>query len=212
MRIGFYERRIFPWLNDRLGADPELRRLRADVVKPANGRVIEVGFGSGANLPYYPRAVTSVVGIEPNVGMLERAASRIRAFDGSVEIVVGRAERLPFADRSFDTAVSTLTLCSVLDPIATLRELSRVLRDDGQLILMEHGRSLDPSVARWQDRLNPLQKIVACGCHLNRPVADLAASSGFSTDGLHQSYLPKVPRTHGCFSMGVLKRAPGGGL
>ena len=206
MRSSFYERRIFPWLNDKLGADPQLLRLRSEAVERARGPVIEIGFGTGANLPYYPSAVTSVVGIEPNAGMLDRAGARLRAFGRPVEIVIARAEQLPFHDRSFETAVSTLTLCSVSNARAALAELRRVLRDDGQLIVLEHGRSSDAGVARWQDRLNPLQKLIACGCNLNRSVHDLVAGAGFNADGLRQLYLSGAPRTHGCMSTGTVRK------
>jgi ubiquinone/menaquinone biosynthesis C-methylase UbiE len=205
--MGFYERRIFPWLNDRLNRDPELEKLRTEAMAPARGRVVEIGFGSGANLAHYPATVESVTAIEPNEGMRDRAAARIGASPVPVELVAGTAERIPFPDRSFDTAVSTLTLCTVADPMQVLGELRRVLRDDGRLIVLEHGLSEERGVARWQNRLDRFQSIVACGCHLNRPIVDLVERGGFRFDALRKFYAPKLPHTHGWIAMGAAVKA-----
>lgn len=202
-RLGLYERRIFPWLNDKLSSDPDLIRIRTEAVAAVHGRVIEIGFGSGSNISHYPNGVESVVGVEPNEGMLDRAFARIRVSDFPVQIIVAEAEQLPLRDQTFDTAVSTLTLCSVADPAKSLMELHRVLRDDGRLVILEHGLSDDAGIARWQNWLNPLQKIVACGCHLNRPIVELVQRYGFRFDVLRRFYAPKVPRTHGWVSVGT---------
>src|SRR5262245_50950839 len=170
---GIYERRVFPWLNDKLNADPELLRIRAETVGAATGRTIEIGFGTGLNLSHYPRGVSALVAIEPNQGMLARSRPRIEAVAFPVEVIQAPAEALPLADRSFDTAVSVLTLCSVADPARVLAELHRVLRDDGRLIVLEHGLADAPNVARWQMRLDWLQGRLACGCHLTRPIEKL---------------------------------------
>jgi len=204
---GFYERRVFPWLNDKLSGAPEVTELRGEVLRPASGMVIEIGFGSGANLPHYPAAVESIVAIDPNTGMHDRAASRVRDSRIPVTLLVGRAETLPVPDATLDTAVSTLTLCSVADPPRVLSELSRVLKDRGRLILMEHGRADDPGISRWQDRLNGIQKVMACGCQLNRPIQDLVEAAGFRFESVRKFYLPKAPRTHGWFTVGVASKA-----
>jgi len=203
----WYERRVFPWLNDRLTADPELERLRGEVLGAARGRVIEIGFGSGANLRHYPAGVESVTGIEPNEGMRERAALRMRASPIPVELIAAGAESLPFPARSFDTAVSTLTLCTVSDPARVLAELRRVLADEGRLIILEHGLSQDPGVARWQNRLDRIQGVVACGCHLNRPMIALVQDSGFRFESQRTFYAPKIPRTHGWITLGAASPA-----
>ena len=200
--MSFYSRRIFPWLNDKLTNDPELLRLRTEVLADARGRVIEIGFGSGANISHYQPSVRSVVGIEPNDGMLDRARLRVSTAPMPVRLVIGDAERMPFADCIFDTAVSTLTLCTVADPGRTLAELHRVLRDDGRLMVIEHGLSNDEGVARWQRRLNGVQNVVACGCHLIRPIPDLIKNQHFTTDRLKSFYVPKFPRTHGWLTTG----------
>jgi SAM-dependent methyltransferase len=204
-RQSFYERVVFPWLNDALTNAPELLRIRADAMASARGRVIEIGFGSGANLPYYPASVTEVIAVEPSEGMWARATDRLRAFGRPVEWVASDAEQLDLAEGSADTAVSTLTLCSVSNPSRVLAELHRVLRDDGQLIVVEHGLSTDASVARWQRRLDGLQKVVACGCHLTRPIVDLVQESGFEFAG-ETFFVRGIPRTHGYSTAGVARK------
>ena len=206
-RPGFYHRRVFPWLNDKLTADPELTRIRSEALAAARGSVIEIGFGTGANLPHYSPAVERVVAIEPNAGMLDRAVPRVRTSRMAVDVVGAEAEQLPCVAKSFDTAVSTLTLCSVSDMGKVLGELRRVLRDDGQLIVIEHGLSPDAGVARWQQRLNGLERIVACGCNLNRPMAQLIEASGFRFDRVRSFYLSAAPRTHGWITVGAAVKA-----
>jgi ubiquinone/menaquinone biosynthesis C-methylase UbiE len=208
MSRGFYEGRVFPWLNDRLNADPALQQIRAESVRDARGRVVEIGFGSGLNLPHYPQAVQSLVAVDPNDGMHARARPRIAASDFPVEVIRGVAERLPLADVGFDTAVSTLTLCTVAEPARALAELWRVLRPHGRLLLMEHGLSEDDGVARWQQRFNGLQRIVACGCNLNRPIAELVQAHGFRFESIRKFYAPGMPRTHGWLTVGAALKAP----
>ena len=204
-RQSFYERVVFPWLNDALTNTPELLRIRADAMASARGRVVEIGFGSGANLPYYPASVTDVIAVEPSEGMWTRATDRRRAFGRPVAWVASDAEQLDLAERSADTAVSTLTLCSVSNPSRVLAGLHRVLRDDGQLIVVEHGLSTDARVARWQRRLNGLQNVVACGCHLTRPIVNLVRESGFEFAG-ETFFVHGIPRTHGCVTAGVARK------
>lgn len=199
----FYQGRVFPWLNDKLNADPALQQIRADALQAARGEVLEIGFGTGLNLPLYPPAVTRLVAVEPNAGMIDRAAPRIRDATFPVEVIEAGAEKLLLPDRSFDTAVSVLTLCTVSDPASVVAELHRVLRDGGRLLLMEHGLADDPGVARWQNRLDRLQSIVACGCHLNRPVAALVTARGFRFGAVRRFYAPGIPRTHGWLTVGV---------
>jgi SAM-dependent methyltransferase len=200
---GLYERRVFPWLNDKLNADPALVQMRADALRDAQGSTLEIGFGSGLNLEHYPTAVSKLVAVEPNPGMLERARERIARVPFTVEVIQAAAESLPLPQASVDTAVSTLTLCSVSEPEQVLKELHRVLRPDGRLVLMEHGLADDDGVARWQHRLDWLQTKLACGCHLTRPMAALLQRCGFRTDGLRQFFVPKMPRTHAWVTVGT---------
>jgi ubiquinone/menaquinone biosynthesis C-methylase UbiE len=207
MSQGFYASRVFPWLNDRLAGAPEIEQLRDEALGSARGRVVEIGFGTGLNLPHYRSPVHDLVAVEPNPGMLERARARIRAVPFPVEVITGAAERLPLPDASFDTAVSVMTLCTVADPGRVVAELRRVLRPDGQLLMLEHGLAEDPGVARWQDRLDWLQTRWACGCHLNRPVRRLVQEQGFRFDSIRQFYAPKMPRTHGWVTIAVARKA-----
>jgi ubiquinone/menaquinone biosynthesis C-methylase UbiE len=202
--MGFYEQRIFPWLNDRLNRDPELQKLRAEAMAPARGKVIEIGFGSGANLPHYPAAVESVTAVEPNPGMRDRAARHTARIP--VDVIAGTAESIPLPDGSFDTAVSTLTLCTVDDPDKALAELRRLLRDDGQLIILEHGLAGDAKIAKWQNRLNGIQHVVACGCNLNRDIAPLVERAGFRFESVRSFYAPKTPKTHGWVTVGTARK------
>jgi ubiquinone/menaquinone biosynthesis C-methylase UbiE len=201
--MGFYERHVFPWINDRLASSAAFVELRRETLACAAGNVIEIGFGSGLNLSNYPPAVRSVTAVEPNDGMLHRAVERVKGFGRPVRIVVGWAETLPFPDETFDTAVSTLTLCSVQDPVAVLRGLRRVLRPGARLLLLEHGRAADAHVAVWQDRLNGLQHVVACGCNLNRPVVELVEAGGFRFERVRAFYLDRAPKVLGWMTLGA---------
>lgn len=204
---GFYQRRVFPWLNDRFCGDEQLQELRAEALRPAHGRVLEIGFGTGLNLPHYPAAVQSLVAVEPNAGMVGRARSRLAAAPMPVEIIAGGAEAIAAPAASFDTAVSVLTLCTVGDPARVLAELRRLLRPNGRLLLLEHGLAPDAGVARWQRRLNGLERVLACGCTLDRPVAALVRAGGFGFESLRQFYAPGIPRTHGWLTLGCASLA-----
>ncbi|HWB29436.1 MAG TPA: class I SAM-dependent methyltransferase [Vicinamibacterales bacterium] len=199
---GFYERRVFPWINDTL-AGRAFADIRREALSDARGRVVEIGFGSGMNLPYYPDAVTSIVAVEPNSGMLDRAGRRIAASRIPVVMLENPAERLRLDSGSMDTAVSVLTLCSVGDPAAVLAELRRVLTPNGRLIVVEHGLSDEPNVAKWQHRLNSVQNVVACGCHLTRSPKALVEHAGFRFERVRQFCVPGAPRTHGWVTVGT---------
>jgi ubiquinone/menaquinone biosynthesis C-methylase UbiE len=164
---------------------------------------VEIGFGTGMNLPYYPDAVTSIVAIEPNGGMLDRANRRMAASRIPVVALENPAERLRLDTGSMDTAVSVLTLCSVADPAAVLAELRRVLAPGGRLIVVEHGLSDEPNVAKWQRRLNRMQNIVACGCHLTRSPKTMVEDAGFRFERVRQFCVPGAPRTHGWITSGT---------
>ena len=206
--LGFYEGRVFPWLNDCLVGKPDVDRLRDEALAPAEGHVIEIGFGTGLNLPHYPAAVRDLVAVEPNRGMLARAVPRIAAAAFPVQVLEASAENLPVADGAFDTAVSVLTLCTVPDPARAMAELRRVLRDEGRLLLLEHGLAEDPGVARWQQRLDWLQARMACGCHLNRDVARVGRDYGFRFDSVRRFYAPHMPRTHGWLTLAAATKLP----
>jgi len=178
-----YAERVFPWLVERIMAMPELLEQRVPSLAEARGTVLEIGFGCGSSLPAYPgAAVVSLVGLEPNPGMLRRAARQCAVAPFSVALLGARAERIPLADRSFDTVVSHWTVCSLPDPPAALREVRRVLRPGGRFLFLEHGRAKEPGLARWQRRFGPIQKKLAGGCRLDVPVDRLILEAGFEIE------------------------------
>jgi ubiquinone/menaquinone biosynthesis C-methylase UbiE len=187
--MGFYERWIVPRLLDLAMRNRLLDHYRQRTIETAQGPVLEVGVGSGLNLPLYGPAVTRVVGLDPSPELL-RLASR-RAADALVPVSLTRAsaERLPFANAVFDTIVMTWTLCSIPNPIAALTEMRRVLRPGGQLLFVEHGLSPEIRIARWQHRVTPCWKWIGGGCHLDRKMDDLIRAAGFQIDAIERSYM-----------------------
>lgn len=178
--MGLYSETIFPWLLDRALGHPNIMARRQALVAGASGDVLEIGFGSGATLPFYdPARVTRLTVVEPSVGMNRRAAARLAASLVPVIAVPGAGERLPFDAGSFDTVVCCLTLCSVSDVGQVLAEVRRVLRPGGRFLFLEHVLADDPARQRWQRRLTPIQKVVGVGCHLDRPSAHLVRDAGF---------------------------------
>jgi ubiquinone/menaquinone biosynthesis C-methylase UbiE len=194
--MGFYRRHIVPRLIELAMRQRVLLPVRERVVGAAAGRVLEIGVGSGLNLPFYrPCCTPSVVAVEPSSLLLRRAARRAEAAAMPMELDEGSAEALPFAAASVDTVVTTWTLCTIPDVAAALAEMRRVLRPGGALLFVEHGRAPEPNVARWQDRLDPLWSRLAGGCHLNRPIDRLLREAGFRVDRLRNFRLPGPP-TH----------------
>ena len=188
-------RRFFALTYDRQVAKVEragLGELRQKLLADASGRVLEVGSGTGANLPYYGPGVESLTVTEPEPAMLRRLEQRVREQAPKAKVVRAPAEQLPFEDEAFDVAVSTLVLCGVDDQARALGELRRVLRPGGRLIFIEHVRSDKPGLARWQDRLNGLNKFVAC-CDCNRRTLDSIKAEGFEVTKVDHTELKKVP-------------------
>ena len=169
-----------------------LGRMRSELLAEAGGRVVELGAGTGVNLELYPPAVTDLVLVEPDPHMAKRLRARLGESRRRAEIAEAPAERLPFADASFDTAVATLVLCTVPDPAAALAELTRVLVPGGRLLFIEHVRSEDPGQARWQDRLNFLSQFVSC-CDCNRSTLASIEAAGFEVEEVEHTELPKSP-------------------
>jgi ubiquinone/menaquinone biosynthesis C-methylase UbiE len=188
--MGLYARFILPRLIDLVMKNEEMTRLRSQVVPAARGNVLEVGIGSGLNLPFYTTAVTQLYGVDPSSELLKMARPKAAHVPFPVEFLNQSAERLPLADRQVDTVVVTWTLCSIPDACAALREARRVLKPDGTLIFVEHGLSPDPRVQKWQNRINPLWRLVGGGCNLNRKMDDLIRSAGFAISALQTKYLP----------------------
>jgi SAM-dependent methyltransferase len=201
--VGFYERRVLPRLIDRALGEKTTGPLRDRVCAGLHGEVVEIGFGSGGNVPHYPAAVTAVSAVEPSDVGWALAAPRLRA----ATVPIGRSgvdgQRLPLPDASFDTALSTWTLCTIPDVDAALSEVRRVLRPGGALLFVEHGLAPDERVRRWQHRLEPVQKRLFGGCHLTRPIVDLIGRAGFTVTALDVFYEPKTPKPFGAFSLGT---------
>jgi SAM-dependent methyltransferase len=197
----FYQQRIVPHLLDV--AMLPFAPYREPVVSRASGKVLEVGFGTGLNLPHYSPAVTDLTAVDPMVATPARLRQRLAASRIPVHRHVVAADNgLPFASGSFDCAVVTWTLCTVPDPVAGLREVVRVLRPGAPLLFVEHGRSDDHRVVRWQDRLHGVWQVIGGGCHLNRPIDEIIEASGFHIQSLRRFDVPRMPRTLGHLYLG----------
>jgi ubiquinone/menaquinone biosynthesis C-methylase UbiE len=170
-----------------------LGAMRAELLGGAGGRTIELGAGTGVNVDLYPEAVTELDLVEPDPHMAKRLRARVEGSRRAATIVEAPAERLPFDDDSFDTAVATLVLCTVPDPVAAVSELARVLKPGGRLLFIEHVRSQDPGLARWQDRLEKPWRFLGDGCHCNRDTLATLAGSRFELGEVEHDRTPKAP-------------------
>ena len=192
--MSFYENHLLPLLIDCACGMKAVRRERARLIPQARGRVLEVGIGTGLNLPHYDaERIESLQGIDPACAMHAKAKQRMQAAGLTVELIPLSAEKIPAADACYDTVVCTFTLCSIPDAGSALTEMRRVLAPGGRLLFCEHGRAPEPEVQRWQDRLTPIWKQCAGGCHLNRDVPALLTAGGFTIGEMEQKYL-KGPR------------------
>ena len=189
--MGLYERFCWAPLLDFVMRQEPITRQREKVVPRARGRVLEVGMGSGLNLAVYDRArVGAIAALEPSLALREVARSRAAERGLTVDFIGLDGEQIPADDRSFDTVVTTFTLCSIPDAPRALAEMRRVLKPDGQLLFAEHGVSPDVGIARWQHRVNGVWRVISGGCNLDRPIPDLIRSAGFRIAELDALYLP----------------------
>jgi ubiquinone/menaquinone biosynthesis C-methylase UbiE len=193
--MSFYQRHIVPRLTHLAMRQDYLVPYRKRVIGSAEGRVLEIGIGSGLNFSLYTAKVTLVLGLEPSRELLRMARTRMSGATVPVTLIDASAEEIPFDAKSIDTVVTTWTLCTISEAPRALAEIRRVLKRGGKLLFIEHGRAPEPGVARWQDRLDPLWSRLAGGCHLNRKMDDLVASNGFQIVTLANARLPG-PRTH----------------
>ncbi len=202
--MALWRNQLLPRLIDlTLGTD-DVSAWRKKCLRGIEGVVVEPGFGSGLNLAHMPKAVTRVYAVDPAVIGQKLAAGRISASSFEVEFVGLGGERLPLEDNSCDAGVLTFTLCTIPDAGAALAELRRVIRPGGTLHFVEHGAAPDADVKKWQDRITPLQKRVADGCHLNRPIAELIADAGFAIEWIEASYVGR-PKAVSYFTAGVAR-------
>ena len=189
--MGLYSQHILPRLLDAACSVGPVSKQRAKVVPLATGEVVEIGIGSGLNLPFYDASkVTRVTGIDPDDALWKRGRGRLEACDFPVRRMGLSGEALPLDNAVADTVVVTYTLCTIPDAIAALREMGRVLKPGGRILFTEHGRAPDASVARWQDRIDPVWRRIAGGCHSGRDIPALFAQAGLGFDSLEQMYIP----------------------
>ena len=201
--MGVYNNRILPFLIDRACGIGPIKAQRQKVVPQASGDVLEIGIGSGLNLPFYDSAsVSRVWGLEPAAEMRARAAKVAANVDVPVSFLDLPGEEIPLDDNSVDTVLVTYALCTIPDAEAALAQMRRVLRPDGRLIFCEHGQAPDPSVRRWQDRLDPIWGKFSGGCHLNRPIDALIKTAGFEIEALDTGYIAS-PRFAGFNYWGI---------
>ena len=204
--VGVWGDRLLPRVLDSMGSAPEITRLRAEVCTGLHGTVLELGFGSGLNVPHYPAAITEVLAVEPSdagwaLSERRRAGSAVPVRRSGLD-----GQRLTEADDSVDCVLSTLTLCTIPDVARALQEVRRVLPPGGTLHVLEHGLAPDPGVETWQHRLEPLQRRVFGGCHLTRDVPALLVDAGFRLDESDAHYL-EAPRMMRPWGFGYLIRA-----
>ena len=196
--MGFYDERILPhMINFACGAKP-VRKQREKVVPQAEGRILEIGIGSGLNIEFYnPDKVAMVWGLEPSQGMREKARPRIEGAPFPIEWLDLPGEEIPLEDNSADTIVMTYTLCTIPGWKTALKQMRRVLKPGGKLLFSEHGAAPDAGVRRWQDRINPYWMKIGGGCNLNREIPKLLTEGGFNVRQLDTMYVPSMPRVAG---------------
>ncbi|MCZ6644416.1 MAG: class I SAM-dependent methyltransferase [Gammaproteobacteria bacterium] len=188
--MGFYGKYVLPKLIETACSQKSMTQLREQYVSLATGDVLEIGIGSGLNLPHYSSAVTSVTGLDPAVELTTLARKRAEAVSAPVEILEVSGEDIPADDNCYDSVVCTWTLCSIPNVYAALREIRRVLKPGGSFYFIEHGRAPDPKIIRWQHRLEPLWKKIGGGCHLSRRADELICDAGFGLTTCATGYEP----------------------
>ncbi len=203
--MGLYDRYVLPRLINLSMQNSAARAERARFVPLASGAVLEIGLGSGLNVPFYSTTVRALYGLEPSAALQRMAKKRMDRAPFVVTLITGSAEAIPLDDDGIDSVVTTWTLCTIGDPLRALNEMMRVLKPRGQLLFIEHGRSPDAGVRAWQHRLNPLWRRVAGGCHLDRPIDALITNAGFDIEQIETSYT-RGPRPFSYLYKGVARK------
>lgn len=200
--MGFYSRKIFPYLLDWSLSDSTFNKYRQEILAEVEGEVLEIGFGTGLNLSFYPDEINRIITIDNNPGVDKLAQKRIEKSSITVDHRILSGENLPMADNTFDSVVSTWTLCSIEKVEQAVKEIYRVLKPGGKFFFIEHGLSNEPSIQTWQNRLNPIQNAIADGCNLNRNIRSIVEQE-FSRVNVEEFYADKTPKFMGYMYKGV---------
>ena len=205
--MSLYNKYILPkFLNCACGSKP-INYQRQKVVPLAKGKVLDIGIGSGLNIPFYNSdKIDIVIGIDPSHELIELAKELANDSKASIDFVIGSAESIPYPDNFFDTVLVTYTMCTIPNVAIANKEMWRVLKDDGRLIFCEHGLAPDKKISKWQNRIDPFWGKIAGGCHLNRDIQKLITDAGFSFESLDKMYLPSTPKFAGYNYWGVSKK------
>ena len=205
--MGLYDKYILPkFLNCACGSKP-INYQRQKVVPLANGKVLDIGIGSGLNIHFYNSdKIDQVIGIDPSHELIDLAKELANDSKTSIDLVIGSAESIPYPDNFFDTVLVTYTMCTIPNVAIANKEMWRVLKDDGRLIFCEHGLAPDKKISKWQNRIDPFWGKIAGGCHLNRDIQKLITDAGFSFESLDKMYIPSTPKFAGYNYCGIAKK------
>ena len=205
--MSLYNKYILPkFLNCACGSKP-INYQRQKIVPLAKGKVLDIGIGSGLNIPFYNSdKIDQVIGIDPSHELIDLAKDLANKSRVSIDLVIGSAESIPYPDNFFDTVLVTYTMCTIPNVVIANKEMWRVLKDDGSLIFCEHGLAPDKKISKWQNRIDPFWGKIAGGCHLNRDIQKLITDAGFSFESLDKMYLPSTPKFAGYNYWGVSKK------
>jgi len=189
--MGFYQRHVLPILLDKACGCKPVRKQREKVIPLANGDVVEIGIGSGHNLPFYDQSkISKLTGIDPDEYVWKKSAKNRAAFHKPLERLGLSGESIPMDGNTADTVVVTYSLCTIPDPVKALREMHRILKPDGKLLFCEHGRAPDTNVEKWQNRIDPVWRKISGGCHSGRDIPALLRAAGFDNAVIEQDYIP----------------------
>ena len=193
-----YEKFVLPKLLDTCCSTKPINYQRAKVVPNASGNILEIGIGSGLNIPYYTKSkIDKLYGLDPSEELCEMANKNASEYSMDVEILISGAEEIELPSSSIDTVLITYTLCSIISPDDALKEIKRVMKDDAKIIFCEHGKAPDKNISKWQNRINPIWGKIAGGCNINRDIPNIISSAGLKIHNLEQMYLPSTPKIVG---------------